>query len=450
MKPVEDLLFEKGLPSDVAAEKLVLASCLNGRQALENVTVALRPQDFSLEANRRIFETMVHLDSAGSVVDRVTVVSELNRQGHLESVGGAAYVASLDEGMPALCNLDAYVSLVRDKSTQRRFCHTTQAALEECLSGGTPTNEILTKYETVVGALSAERTSASFKTPFEVITRAGGIDTFLHPDQRRGVPTPWPVLNSMLVGGGLMPGQMVVIGARPSMGKTALACQIADGAASSETGVAFFTLEMPDQAILMRMASARAQVDGLKVTRGYANPLERKTLAEAFTDLADEEKTRLWIDDSTGCTVPAMRAALRKLTAKHAIGLVVIDYLQLVETTGGAERRYEQVSEISRGVKRIAREFNVPVVVLAQLNRESEKESRKPRPSDLRDSGSIEQDADVILMPHRQDGQDEHSDVLMVDLIVTKQRNGPLGRVPLKFLKRYAKFIEPETKSQVA
>ena len=153
-------------------------------------------------------------------------------------------------------------------------------------------------------------------------------------------------------------------------------------------------------------------------------------MSEAFADLADEEGCRLRIDDTTGCTVPAMRAALRRLNARNPIGLVVIDYLQLLETSGGSERRrYEQVSDISRGVKRLAREFKVPAVVLAQLNREIEKDSRKPRPSDLRDSGSIEQDADIILMPARQEGQDEHSDVLLVDLIIAKQRIGPLGKV---------------------
>jgi len=227
------------------------------------------------------------------------------------------------------------------------------------------------------------------------------------------------------------------------MGKTALACQIADRAAANGTGVAFFTLEMPDQAILLRMAAARAQVDTLKVSQGHASKFDVQQLSEAFADLADTDGCKLWIDDTTGCTVPAMRAALRRLSAKHSIGLVVIDYLQLVETSGGSERRYEQVSEISRGIKRLAREFNAPVVVLAQLNREMEKDARKPRPSDLRDSGSIEQDADIVLMPAKQGDQDEHADTLMIDLIIAKQRNGPLGRVPLKFLKRYAKFIEP-------
>jgi replicative DNA helicase len=255
----------------------------------------------------------------------------------------------------------------------------------------------------------------------------------------------------MLMGGGFMPGQMNVIGARPSMGKTAMACQIADFAATAGVGVAFFTLEMPDQSILLRMAAARAQVDSLKVTQRRATEVERQALGQAFADLTDPQSCRLWIDDTTGCTVPAMRRALRKLTMQHNIGLVVIDYLQLVETCGGSGRnRYEQISEISRGVKRLARECNVPVAVLAQLNRESEKEARRPRLSDLRDSGSIEQDADIILMPSLRSGQDEQSDSLAIDLIIAKQRNGPRCIVPLTFLRRYAKFIEESKEAQVA
>jgi len=206
---------------------------------------------------------------------------------------------------------------------------------------------------------------------------------------------------------------------------------------------------MSGESILLRMAAARVQVDSLKVTQGWASEYEIRQLSEAFSDLAGGEENHLWIDDTTGCTVPAIRAALRRLSARKPIGLVVIDYLQLLETSGGSERgRYEQVSDISRGVKRLAREFGVPVVVLAQLNRESEKGARKPQLSDLRDSGSIEQDADIVLLPVRQDGQDEHADTFAIDLIIAKQRNGPLGRVPLKFLKRYAKFVGPSHLSQ--
>jgi replicative DNA helicase len=434
--------FEKNLPAAPEAEKLVLGSVLVGHP-IENITGVLQAADFTLEKHRRIFAAMVHLEASGSKVDRVTLAHEIRRRGQLESVDGMSYLASLDEGMPLLANIDAYVSIVRDKAVLRQAIMASQAAIDECLTAADPTPEILARAERTIAALSTETRSASFRTPMEVINRAGGITAFLNPDHRKGVETPWPLLNRMLAGRGFGPGQMVVIGARPSMGKTALACQIADGAATNGTGVAFFTLEMPDEAILLRMAAARAQVDSLKVKQGLATLFETQALSEAFADLTDSETCRLWIDDSTGCTVPAMRAALRRLTAKHPLGLVVIDYLQLVETTGGSERRYEQVSEISRGIKRLAREFNVPVVVLAQLNREMEKDSRKPRPSDLRDSGSIEQDADIILMPAKQGDQDEHADTLMIDLIIAKQRNGPLGKVPLKFLKRFAKFIEP-------
>ena len=437
-----DLLFEKGLPASVEAERFVLGSIVLRDAAYHQVSPVLRADDFSLEKHRRIYARMEDLASKGVRIDRVTLAEELRRQGQLESVDGLSYLVSLDEGLPEIANLDAYVNIVRDKSTLRRAIFAHQRGIEECLAAPDPPHETLERAERSIAALVTETRAVTFRTPTEVIDRAGGISAFLHPDGRCGVETPWPALNRMLVGRGLMPGQMVVIGARPSMGKTALACQIADHAATHGTGVAFFTLEMPDQSILLRMAAARAQVDGLKVTQGWANQLEIHALSEAFADLTDEN-TRLWIDDSTGCTVPAMRAALRRLTAKHSIGLVVIDYLQLVETSGGSERRlYEQVSEISRGVKRLAREFNVPVVVLAQLNRESEKGARKPQLSDLRDSGSIEQDADIVLLPVRQDGQDEHADVLGIDLLIAKQRNGPLGRVPLKFLKRYAKFIE--------
>jgi replicative DNA helicase len=451
MKTADDRLFEKGLPAVPEAEKFVLGSVLIGHP-IENITTALRAADFSLEKHRRIFGAMVHLESVGSPVDRLTVAQELMRRGQIESVDGHEYLVSLDEGIPQIANLDAYVSIIRDKSLLRQAIAAHYAGIEECLAAADPTPEILARAERTIAVLATETRSASFRTPMEVIDRAGGITSFVSADTRRGVETPWPLLNRMLVGRGFMPGQMVVIGARPSMGKTALACQIADVAATHGTGVAFFTLEMPDQAILLRMAAARAQVDALKISQGYASQHEILKLSEAFSDLADPGGCKLWIDDTTGCTVPAMRAALRRLTAKHPIGLVVIDYLQLVETSGGFERRYEQVSEISRGIKRLAREFNVPVVVLAQLNREMEKDARKPRPSDLRDSGSIEQDADVILMPARQEGQDDQSDAFLIDLIIAKQRNGPLGRVPLKFLKRYAKFIEPPTRegAQVA
>jgi replicative DNA helicase len=449
-----DLLFDKGLPANLDAERFVLGSILIRDAAYLRAAPVLQPEDFSLEKHRRIYVRMGELSERGVRIDRVTLADELDKHGQLQSVDGLAYLVSLDHGLPEIVNLDAYVNIVRDKSTLRKAIFAHRTAIEECLAAADPTPEILNRAERSIAALATETRAVSFRTPMEVINEAGGITSLVHSDRRGWIETPWPGLNRMLVGRGFMPGQMVVIGARPSRGKTALGCQIADYAASHGTGAAVFTLEMPARDIMLRMAAARAQVDSLKVTQGWANQLEINALNEAFADLTDEEHCRLWIDDTTGCTVPAMRAALRRLAARHPISLVVIDYLQLVETSGGSERRYEQVTEISRGVKRLAREFNAPVVVLAQLNRESEKDgNRKPHPSQLRDSGSIEQDADVILMPALQDGQDEQGDVLAIDLMIMKQRNGPAPvRVPLQFLKRYAKFIEAgsQTEARVA
>jgi len=393
---------------------------------------------------------MTHLEEAGSAIDRVTVANELRRREQLESVDGITYLVSLDEGMPEVPNLDAYVSIVHDKSILRRTILGMQSIIDECLLAADPTHEILERAERALAAVGSELPAVSFRTLKEVLDRAGGLSAIVNPAKGNCVATPWSLLNRLLGAGGLMAGQMIVIGARPSMGKTAMACQIADLAAAEGVGVAFFTLEMPDQAILLRIAAARAEVDSLKVTQRRASDAERHALARAFADLTDVQ-SRLWIDDTTGCTVPAMRRALRKLTARNNIGLVVIDYLQLVETCGRSGRnRYEQISEISRGIKRLAREFNIPVVVLAQLNRESEKEARKPRLSDLRDSGSIEQDADIILMPSLQSGQDPQADTWAIDLIIAKQRNGPRCTVPLVFLKRFAKFVEGSKAAQVA
>jgi replicative DNA helicase len=442
MKRYTDLLEEMGLPANLEAERFVLGSILLRDEVYVQVAPVLRADDFSLEKHRRIYASMKELSEHGKRIDRVTLAEELNRTEQLESVDGLSYLVSLDEGMPEIPNIDGYVNIVREKSTLRKAIFAYQRGITECLMAQNPTHEILERAERGIAELSTETRLSSFRTPMEVVNDAGGISELLYPSNRRGVATPWEGLNKMLVGGGFKHGQMIVVGARPSMGKTALACQIADHAATCGAGVAFFTLEMSGEDILSRMAAARAEVDGLRVTQGWAREGEIQKLSCAYADLT-EEAFPLRIDDTTGCTVPAMRAALRRLAAGLSLGLVVIDYLQLVETSGGAERRrYEQVSEISRGVKRLAREFNVPVVVLAQLNRESEKDSRAPRPSDLRDSGSIEQDADVVLMPNRRDGQDEHADAAAVDLIIAKQRNGPRGSVQLQFQKRFAKFTE--------
>lgn len=441
--PVVDAALEHGPPAAVDVEKLILGALLNG-EPIGNVAAVLREQDFFTERNRRIYSAMLELERNGEPISRVTVAKELQRRKQLEA-DGVSYLASLDDGMPQVVTLDAFVRIVHDKSILRQAIFVYKKGIDECVLAIDPTPEILSRAERTLAALATETSSVSFRTPAEVLDDAGGMSAIVNPPRENSIATPWAGLNSMLLCGGFMPGQMVVIGARPSMGKTALACQIADFVAGSGIGVAFFSLEMPSESILFRMAAARACVDAVRVTQRKATEAERHNLSLAFGELKDTPC--LWVDDTTGCTVPSMQASLRKLLAKHSIRLVVVDYLQLVETSGrGVRTRYEVVTEISRGLKRMAREFNLALIVLAQLNREVDKgpASGRPKLSDLRDSGAIEQDADLVLLPATKTGQNERADPLDIELIIAKQRNGPRAIVPLKFMRRFAKFVEPD------
>jgi replicative DNA helicase len=271
MKNLVDLLSERGLPSNLEAERLVLGSILLNDTVYVHVGEVLDPEDFSLEKHRRIFSNMRALHIRGERIDRITVANELLKNDQLESVDGLSYLNSLDDGLPHVAHLDSYVKIVRDKSTLRRAIHEHWLAIQDCLAAADPTPEILERAERAIATLAAETRAITIRTPKEVVDRSGGINEFLNPTKRQGIATPWRLLNGMLAGHGFTPSQMVVIGARPSMGKTALACQIADYAATHGTGVAVFTLEMPDDAILLRMACARAEVDSLKVSqRGIA------------------------------------------------------------------------------------------------------------------------------------------------------------------------------------
>jgi replicative DNA helicase len=441
-KTENELLFEKGLPANPDAERFVLGSILLNDSVYLDVVGVLDARDFSLEKHRRIFARMKDLFDRGDRIDRVTLANELNKQGQLQSVDGLSYLVSLDEGLPALSNLDGYIRIVREKSRLRHGILAAQRFINECLQGSDPTQVILGRAERVISDLNAEDDLVTLRTPMEVVTRAGGITAILEPRIRTGVESPFDGLNTFLVARGLTPGQMVTIGARPGKGKSALACQFADHAATNGVGTVLFTLEMADIEITNRMASRRSGVNYMKIRQGWATSDDVKRFGAAYADLTDEETCKLWIDDTTGCTVTAMRSALRRHMARHSVGLVAIDYLQLLETTGGDRRRYEEVSKVSRDIKRMARELKLPVVVLAQLNRESDKGERKPQLTDLRDSGAIEQDSDIVLFLHTRPGQDEHADKIAVDLMIAKQRNGPTGTIALTYVKPITKFFE--------
>lgn len=435
--------FEQGLPANLDAERMILGSLLAGYAHPADVAATITADDFSLEKHRRIYAAAMACDAAGTRPDQILVAQELMRTNKLESVDGLSYLVSLDEGLPRISNLDGYLNLVRDKSLLRRTIFAAQKLIDEAMVASDPTPEILARCSTVISDLEGRAHSdRRMKAPQQVIDAAGSIESFLSPPRTRGVPTPWNGLNSLLTGGGFSPGQLVIVAARPSVGKTALACQIADHSATSSGGTALFTLEMPDEDILRRMVCSRAQVNALSLTHRSPDKRERYDLQQALSALTE---SALWIDDTTGCTVPAMRSQLRKLAGRHPLKMVVVDYLQLVESTGrGDRKRNEEVSEVSRGLKKLAREFRVPVVALSQLSRDSEKTNREPNLTDLRDSGAIEQDADIVIFPHRKTEPRGYEEMIDIDLLLKKQRNGPLGRVEMYFVPKFTRFHERE------
>lgn len=439
---MKDQLFERGLPSDTLSERMVIGSLMNGSGDFRLLADALSVDDFSLEKHRRIWARMLDLFERGVGIDRITVATELQNQGQLESIDGLTYLVSLDEGMPDLPSIDGYIDSVKQKSMLRRAIFTYQNAIEEAIVGGESAADILNRAQGAVGSLASKMEKGKLRSLVEVVEGEGGPGSFLNPSrERRGVPTPWESLNRRLEGGGMQGGQLITIGARPSLGKTALGCQMAIVAALSGKITAFVSVEMSEAAILRRMMYTEAQVDSFAHSRGYCSAEEQERLRETLVRLTDTDKLRL---SGKLTSAPAIRNGLRSLAAKSGkIELIVVDYLQLMENVNRSNRsRTDEISEMSRSMKLTAEEFKCPLVLLSQLSRESEKENRAPRLSDLRDGGSIEQDSDIVLMPCRLPDQRDDASSWDMDLMIAKQRNGALGRLPMVFRRNFTRYEE--------
>jgi replicative DNA helicase len=442
--PTTDLAFEKGLPANVDAERFVLGSILLNQDVYFQVAGSIEPEDFSLEKHRRIFARMKDLYDRGEKIDRLTIANELMKQGQLESVDGFSYLVSLDEGLPALANLDSYIRIVKDKATLRKLIFSAQKVIDRCLIGEEEPDEILAGAEESLLKLGEARQGERLESPANVIGKfPGGVNAFLDPSQRvSGLSTGFAKFDEMT--GGLHGGELIILAARPSMGKTALALNIAQHVATHpqmRKPVAVFSLEMSSASLLTRLLCAAARVDQHKFRAGYLNADERRKLQVALADLTESP---LFLDDTAGVHLMDVHAKLRRLKAEHGLSLVVIDYLQLMSSRGRSENRNQEVSAISRGLKLMAKDLDVPFVVLSQLSRASETRpgDHKPQLSDLRDSGSIEQDADLVAFIFREEVYRKDREDLrgMADLIIAKQRNGPIGTVPLRFLGQFTRF----------
>ncbi len=439
-----DLTFERGLPANVDAERFVLGSILLNQDTYFQVAGAIEPEDFSLEKHRRIFARMKDLYDRGEKIDRVTLANELMKQGQIESVDGFSYLVSLDEGLPALSNLDSYIRIVKDKATLRKLIFSAQKVIDRCLIGEDEPDEILAGAEESLLKLGEARSGEKLESPSTVISKfPGGVNAFLDPSQRvSGLSTGFAKFDEMT--GGLHGGELLILAARPSMGKTALALNIAQHVATHpqmRKPVAVFSLEMSSASLLTRLLCSAARVDQHKFRAGYLNGDERRKLQVALADLTESP---LFLDDTAGVNLMDIHSKLRRMQAEHGLSLVVIDYLQLMSSRGRSENRNQEVSAISRGLKLMAKDLDVPFLVLSQLSRAAETRigDHKPQLSDLRDSGSIEQDADLVAFIFREEVYKRDREDLrgLADLIIAKQRNGPIGNVPLRFLGQFTRF----------
>ncbi len=388
---------------------------------------------------------MGELYARGDRIDRVTVANELMKQNQLESVDGITYLVSLDEGLPTLANLESYVNIVKDKAILRRIIFTSRNLIDRCIIGEEEPDQILASAEENLLKMGDARTGDALLNPRQILDSfEGGINAFLDPSKRiKGLSTGFLKLDEMT--GGLHEGELVILAARPSMGKTALALNIAQHVAmfpEKKQTVAVFSLEMSRESLLTRMICAGARVDQQKFRAGYLNQDERRRLAR--TTSADLVQAPLFIDDTSGTHLMDIHAKLRRLKSEHGLSLVVVDYLQLMSGRGRSENRNQEISTISRGLKLLAKELKVPMLVLSQLSRapETRPGDHRPQLSDLRESGSIEQDADLVSFIFREEVYKPDREDLrgMAELLLAKQRNGPTGRVNLVFLKEFTKF----------
>ncbi|HVI76791.1 MAG TPA: replicative DNA helicase, partial [Candidatus Acidoferrum sp.] len=398
----------------------------------------------SLEKHRRIFLRMMDLHERGEKIDRVTLANELMKQGQLQSVDGLSYLVSLDDGLPRLYNLDSYVTIVREKSLLRRIIAVSQDTINRCLNCDEEATQILGAVEDALMKLGDVQSKNTLSNPAQIITEyEGGINAFLDTSKRiKGISTGFLKFDEMT--GGLREGELFVLAARPAMGKTALALNIAQHVASNQANpkaVAVFSLEMSKESLLTRMLCASARVDQQRFRAGYLNPDERRSLQEAMYQMVEAP---LFIDDTAGTNLMDVHSKLRRLQADHELGLVVVDYMQLMQGRGRFENRVQEISSLSRGFKLMSKELRVPFLVLSQLSRAPETRPGDHRPmlSDLRESGSIEQDADMVGFIFREEvyRPDKESLKGIAELILAKQRNGPTGRVKLAFLNRFTKF----------
>ncbi|GIO32818.1 MULTISPECIES: replicative DNA helicase [Paenibacillus] len=441
-----ELFFDRVPPQNLEAEQAVLGAILLQSEAMITAMERVQPEDFYDASHQLIYEAMIQLGEENQPIDLVTLTSRLQDKGQLEDVGGVSYLAKLAHAVPTAANVEYYAQIIEEKSMLRRLIRTATQIVSEGYSGGEDVSGMLSDAERRILEISNRRTGSGFVAirdvlmevfdRVEVLNQQGGSTT--------GIPTGFVDLDKMT--NGFQRSDLIIVAARPSVGKTAFALNIAQNVAvrAKET-VAIFSLEMSAPQLVNRMICAEANLDAnLMRTGDFKTDEDWAKLTMGIASLAEAE---IYIDDTPGITVADIRSKCRRLKKEKGLGMIVIDYLQLIQGRGKpGENRQQEVSEISRTLKQIARELMVPVIALSQLSRGVEqRQDKRPMMSDLRESGSIEQDADIVAFLYRDDYYNQETEKKnIIEIIIAKQRNGPVGTVELVFMKNFNKFVNYE------
>ncbi len=438
----EQMLYDRVPPQNLEAEQAVLGAILLETEALVASMERLKSEDFYSVAHQRIFDVMVSLNDDNEPIDLITLASRLQDLGQMEEVGGIIYLTKLANAVPTAANVEYYATIVEEKSLLRRLIRTATQIVSNGYATEDDVSVLLNDAEARIMELSNRRSSTGFISILDVLMEVFERVEFLFNNRGgvTGIPSGFVDLDRMTAG--FQPNDLIIVAARPSVGKTAFALNVAQNVAvrASET-VAIFSLEMSAAQLVQRIICAESNVDAQRMRTGHLEGDDWEKLSMAIGALSEAQ---IYIDDTPGITVSDIRAKCRRLKKEKGLGMILIDYLQLIQGRGKAgENRQQEVSEISRTLKQIARELEVPVIALSQLSRGVEqRQDKRPMMSDLRESGSIEQDADIVAFLYRDDYYDKESEKKnIIEIIIAKQRNGPVGTVELVFLKNFNKFV---------
>lgn len=442
---MNDILIDRIPPHNMEAEQAVIGAIFLEPESLTIASEILLPEDFYRSAHQKIYQAILKLNDEGKAVDLITVTEELAASKQLEEVGGVSYLSDLAGSVPTAANIEYYARIVEEKSLLRRLIRTATNIAQDGYSREDEVNELLNEAEKRIMEVSQRKNSGSFHNIKDILVRTYDNIEMLHNRKGdiTGIPTGFAELDRMTAG--FQRNDLIIVAARPSVGKTAFALNIAQNVATkTNENVAIFSLEMGAEQLVMRMLCAEGNIDAQRLRTGSLTDEDWRKLTMAMGSLSN---SGIFIDDTPGIRISEIRSKCRRLKQEHGLGMVLIDYLQLIQGSGrSSENRQQEVSEISRSLKALARELEVPVIALSQLSRSVEqRQDKRPMMSDIRESGSIEQDADIVAFLYRDDYYNKETENKnIIEIIIAKQRNGPVGTVQLAFIKEYNKFVNIE------